>query len=154
MTKDPLISIGLIAKRTGSSVSAMRYYADENLVPSSRSNSGHRLFHRSVIRRISFILISQNLGYTLQEIKSALDSLPNKRTPTKADWDRLSRRFSKDIESRIDELKELQSKLSGCIGCGCLSLKKCKLYNLDDHIAEKGSGPRYLLGDNPSTHLK
>lgn len=149
MTKDPLISIGLIAKRTGSKVSAIRYYADENLIPSSRSNSGHRLFHRSVIRRVSFILISQNLGYTLQEIKSALDSLPNKRTPTKADWDNLSRHFSKDIESRIDELRELQSKLSGCIGCGCLSLKKCKLYNLNDHISEKGSGARFLLGDKP-----
>ncbi|MGK0271213.1 MAG: MerR family redox-sensitive transcriptional activator SoxR [Cocleimonas sp.] len=149
MTKDPMISIGLIAKRTGSKVSAIRYYADENLIPSSRSNSGHRLFHRSVIRRVSFILISQNLGYTLQEIKKALDSLPNKRTPTKADWNNLSRHFSKDIESRIDELRELQSKLSGCIGCGCLSLKKCKLYNLNDHISEKGSGARFLLGDKP-----
>ncbi len=150
MTKDPLMSIGLIAKRTGSNVSAIRYYTTENLVPSTRSASGHRLFHRSVIRRISFILISQNLGYSLQEIKSALDSLPDNRTPTKADWESLSRRFSKDIESRINELKDLQLKLSGCIGCGCLSLKKCKLYNLDDHIAEKGTGPRYLMGDKPN----
>ena len=152
MNKDPLMSIGRIAKRTGSSVSAIRYYATENLIPSSRSASGHRLFHRSVIRRISFILISQNLGYSLQEIKSALDSLPDQRTPTKADWDRLSRRFSKDIETRIEELRNLQSKLSGCIGCGCLSLKKCKLYNLEDHISNKGAGPRYLLGDKPTTN--
>ncbi|MEH6455304.1 MAG: redox-sensitive transcriptional activator SoxR [Cocleimonas sp.] len=150
MTKDPLISIGLIAKRTGSNVSAIRFYATENLIPSSRSPSGHRLFHRSVIRRISFILISQNLGYSLQEIKQALDSLPDNRTPTKADWERLSKRFSKDIESRIDELRLLQSKLSGCIGCGCLSLKKCKLYNLNDHVSEKGSGARYLMGDKPN----
>ncbi|MCL4110018.1 UNVERIFIED_CONTAM: hypothetical protein GTU68_038235 [Idotea baltica] len=143
------MSIGLIAKRTGSNVSAIRYYATENLIPSTRSASGHRLFHRSVIRRISFILISQNLGYTLQEIKQALESLPEKRTPTKADWDRLSRKFSKDIETRINELKELQSKLSGCIGCGCLSLQKCKLYNLDDNISDKGAGPRFLMGDSP-----
>ncbi len=147
MKKDPLISIGHIAKRTGCSVSAIRFYATENLIPFTRSASGHRHFHRSVIRRISFILISQNLGYSLQEIKSALDSLPNNRTPTKADWERLSRRFSKDIESRISELRDLQSKLSGCIGCGCLSLKKCQLYNLNDHISENGSGPRFLLGD-------
>ena len=149
MKNDPLISIGLIAKRTGSSVSAIRFYATENLVPFTRSTSGHRLFHRSVIRRISFILISQNLGYSLQEIKRVLDSLPNNRTPTKADWDRLSTRFNKDIESRISELRELQSKLSGCIGCGCLSLKKCQLYNLNDHISENGFGPRFLMGDKP-----
>ena len=149
MIKDPLMTIGLIAKRTGSSVSAIRFYESENLIPSTRSASGHRLFHRSVIRRISFILISQNLGYSLQDIKIALDSLPNNRTPTKADWERLSQRFSKDIESRISELRDLQSKLSGCIGCGCLSLKKCKLYNLNDHISEKGSGARFLLGDEP-----
>ena len=150
MKNDPLMSIGLIAKRTGSNVSAIRFYASENLIPFTRSTSGHRLFHRSVIRRISFILISQNLGYSLHEIKDALDSLPNNRTPTKADWEKLSKRFSKDIESRIDELKALQSKLSGCIGCGCLSLKKCQLYNLDDHISEKGAGARFLLGDNPN----
>ncbi len=150
MTKDPLMSIGLIAKRTGSNVSAIRFYATENLIPSTRSSSGHRLFHRSVIRRISFILISQNLGYSLQEIKQALDSLPYNRTPTKADWERLSRHFSKDIESRINQLRELQLKLAGCIGCGCLSLKKCELYNLDDHIAEKGAGARFLLGDQIS----
>ena len=150
MKNDPLMSIGLIAKRTGSNVSAIRFYASENLIPFTRSTSGHRLFHRSVIRRISFILISQNLGYSLHEIKHALDSLPNNRTPTKTDWEKLSKRFSKDIESRINELNELQSKLSGCIGCGCLSLKKCQLYNLDDHISEKGSGARFLLGDSPS----
>ena len=147
MIKDPLMTIGLIAKRTGSTVSAIRFYESEKLIPSTRSTSGHRLFHRSVIRRISFILISQNLGYSLQEIKVALDSLPDNRTPTKVDWERLSRRFSKDIESRINQLKELQSKLSGCIGCGCLSLKKCQLYNLNDHISENGSGARFLLGD-------
>lgn len=150
MTKDPLLSIGKISKRTGSSVSAIRFYDSENLIPSTRSASGHRFFHRSVIRRISFILISQSLGYSLQEIKVVLDSLPNHRTPTKTDWEKLSKRFSKDIETRINKLKELQSKLSGCIGCGCLSLKKCKLYNLDDHISVNGTGARFLMGDKPT----
>lgn len=149
MRNDPLMSIGLIAKRTGTNVSAIRFYASENLIPFTRSTSGHRHFHRSVIRRISFILISQNLGYSLHEIKDALDSLPDNRTPTKADWEKLSKRFSKDIESRINELKALQSKLSGCIGCGCLSLNKCQLYNQDDYISEKGAGARFLLGDKP-----
>jgi len=154
MREDPLLSIGRIAKRTGCNVSAIRFYATENLIPFTRVANGNRLFHRSVIRRISFILISQNLGYSLQEIKGALDSLPNNRTPTKADWERLSRRFSKDIESRINELRELQSKLSGCIGCGCLSLKKCQLYNLNDHISENGSGARFLLGDKAKKSQK
>ncbi|GAA0414169.1 redox-sensitive transcriptional activator SoxR [Cocleimonas flava] len=149
MKNDPFMSIGQIAKRTGSNVSAIRFYATENLIPFTRSPSGHRLFHRSVIRRISFILISQNLGYSLQEIKGALDSLPENRTPTKADWERLSKKFSQDIESRIKQLKELQSKLSGCIGCGCLSLKKCELYNAGDYISKNGSGARFLLGDKP-----
>jgi MerR family redox-sensitive transcriptional activator SoxR len=150
MKNDPLLNIGAVAKRTGSKVSAVRFYESEGLVPSVRSPSGHRLFHRSSIRRISFILISQRLGYTLKEISAALESLPNNRTPNKTDWDKLSRRFSKDIESRIQQLKELQDSLTGCMGCGCLSLTKCRLYNPQDQIAVKGSGPRYLLGDKPA----
>lgn len=147
MKKDPLISIGMIAKRTGLSVSAIRFYESEGLVPSLRSSSGHRLFHRSSIRRISFILISQNLGYSLREIATALESLPNLRTPTKVDWDRLSRKFSLDIARRIEQLQELQQSLSACIGCGCLSLNNCRLYNPEDRVSSKGPGPRYLMGD-------
>jgi len=142
-----LLTIGEIAKRTGTSVSAVRFYSDEGLIPVVRSASGHRVFARSVIRRVSFILIAQNLGYSLKEIRDALDSLPDKRTPTKADWTRLSRRFSKEIEQRIESLKTLQSKLDGCIGCGCLSLQSCRLYNPDDLAASFGKGPRFLLGD-------
>lgn len=149
MNKDPLLSIGLIAKRTGSNVSTIRFYATENLIPHTRNTSGHRFFRRSVIRRVSFILISQNLGYSLKEIKQILDTLPSNRTPTKSDWELLSKNFSIDIETRINTLRELQSKLSSCIGCGCLSLKKCELYNLDDHISGKGTGPRFLMGDKP-----
>jgi len=147
MKNDPLVSIGQVAKRTGTTVSAIRFYADELLIPSVRSSSGHRLFSRSVIRRVSFILIAQGLGYTLKQIRSALASLPEGRTPTKSDWDRLSRRFSRDIDDQIERLQRLQSKLSSCIGCGCLSLKSCQLYNQEDHIASRGDGPRFLLGD-------
>jgi MerR family redox-sensitive transcriptional activator SoxR len=149
MREDPLVNIGFIAERTGSKVSAIRFYADENLIPSTRSNSGHRLFPRSVIRRVSFILIAQGLGYSLKEVKKALASLPDNRTPTKADWDRLSKHFSYDIEERINQLELLKEKLNGCIGCGCLSLQKCQLYNPGDQASKRGAGARYLLGGRP-----
>jgi len=149
MTQDPFVSIGFIAARTGTAVSAIRYYESENLIPSIRNAGGHRLFKRSVIRRVSFILIAQNLGYSLNEIRGALDSLPAGRTPTKKDWERLSRQFSRHIDQRIESLQLLKSKLSGCIGCGCLSLSVCQLYNRDDQASELGEGARYLLGDSP-----
>jgi MerR family redox-sensitive transcriptional activator SoxR len=101
-----------------------------------------------VIRRVSFILISQNLGYSLKEIANALASLPEGRTPTKADWTRLSKRFSQDIDKRIEQLQQLKLSLNGCIGCGCLSLKSCQLYNPKDAAHVFGVGPRYLLGNN------
>ncbi len=145
--KGSLLSIGEVAKRTGTSVSAVRFYADEGLIPVVRSSSGHRVFARAVIRRVSFILIAQNLGYSLKKVREALNSLPDKRTPTKADWTRLSKNFSNEIEQRIDNLRALQAKLDGCIGCGCLSLRSCQLYNPNDSAAVLGMGPRYLLGD-------
>ena len=153
MSKDPFVSIGFVAARTGTAVSAIRFYESENLIPAIRNAGGHRMFHRSVIRRVSFILIAQGLGYSLQEIRTALQSLPDNRTPTKADWERLSRRYNKDIENRILQLQTLKEKLSGCIGCGCLSLSKCRLYNPDDVIHMKGSGARYLMGDEPQKPL-
>lgn len=148
MEKDPFRSIGAVAKRTGSSVSAIRFYADEGIIPSIRNAGGHRLFHRSVIRRISFIMIAQNLGYSLTQIRFALDSLPKSRTPTKADWERLSRVFRKDLDEKIRQLQRLKESLSGCIGCGCLSLQRCRLYNPDDRLSKRGPGARYLLGDS------
>jgi MerR family redox-sensitive transcriptional activator SoxR len=141
------ISIGQLAKRTGTTVSAIRFYADELLIPCVRSSSGHRNFERSVIRRVSFILIAQRMGYGLRDIGDALSSLPDNRTPTKADWTRLSKRFSVEIDARIEQLQQLRSSLDGCIGCGCLSLKSCRLYNPDDAAKTFGDGPRYLLGD-------
>ncbi len=140
MQKDPLISIGTVANRVGCAVSAIRFYADKALIPSVRTASGHRAFQRSVIRRVSFILISQRLGYSLEEIRNALQSLPAERTPTKADWARLSRQFSADIDRRIKELEQLKFKLTSCIGCGCLSLKACHLYNPEDAVGELRSG--------------
>ncbi len=149
MKNDPLVSIGTIAKRTGLSVSAIRFYESSGLLVATRGAGGRRLFMRSAIRRVSFILISQQLGYSLDEIKRVLSSLPAQRTPTKADWQKLSRQFSQDIDQRIEKLSQLKNSLSSCIGCGCLSLKSCALYNPDDRAAGLGDGPRYLLGDLP-----
>ncbi len=148
---DSMISIGVIAKRTGLSVSAIRFYETSGLLTATRGPGGRRIFPRSAIRRVSFILISQQMGYTLEEIKLVLKTLPEERTPTKADWEKLSRRFSKDIDERIARLTQLKESLAGCIGCGCLSLKSCTLYNPQDRAAGLGSGPRYLLGDNADT---
>lgn len=142
MKNDPLLSIGAVAKRTGVQVSAIRFYADKNLIPSFRNAAGQRLFHKSVIRRVSFILISQQLGYSLKEVAAALGTLPDKRTPTKADWTRLSKLFSIHIDSKIEQLQRLKDTLTGCIGCGCLSLKACQLYNPQDKVHSLGSGPR------------
>jgi len=145
---DPLLAIGAVAERTGLTVSAIRFYEGKGLVSSERASSGHRRFRRSVIRRLSFILTSQRLGYSLDEIGRQLDRLPDARTPTDADWKRLARGFADDIDERIAGLQLLRSKLDGCIGCGCLSLTKCSIWNPADGAAELGSGPRYLVGDS------
>ena len=149
MTKPKLISIGVLAARTGTTVSAIRFYADRELIPCVRSPAGKRLFKSEVIRRVSFILIAQQLGYTLEQIQRQLSGLPSSRTPTKRDWEQLSNRFSTDLNEKIAQLIKLRDSLSSCIGCGCLSLQRCHLYNPDDTVARLGAGPRYLLGDQP-----
>lgn len=150
MTATKLITIGVLAKRTGTSVSALRFYSDRKLIESTRSAGGKRLFKKEVIRRVSFILIAQQLGYTLEQIQIQMAGLPSGRTPTKRDWEKLSSRFSSDLDTKIEQLTKLRDSLSSCIGCGCLSLKSCHLYNTDDAAASLGAGPRYLLGDQSS----
>lgn len=145
---DEVMTIGAVAERTGLAVSAVRFYADEGLIASERAPSGHRRFPRSVIRRISFIRTCQRLGYSLDEITAQLASLPEGRNPTEADWATLAAGFSADIDERIAELTRLRDTLSGCIGCGCLSLARCAIWNPDDGAAALGDGPRYLLGDS------
>jgi len=143
------LTIGQIADRTGLATSAIRFYEEKDLVRPTRASSGHRMFHRSAIRRLSFILVAQQLGYPLAEIKQQLDTLPADDAPTGADWERLSVNFATDLDERIRRLQELRERLAGCIGCGCLSLEVCHLYNAEDRAATKGTGPRYLLGDRP-----
>lgn len=146
---DPLLAIGLVADRTGLAVSAIRFYESVGLISSMRASSGHRRFRRSTIRRLSFIRICQRLGYSLDEIGDQLAKLPSSRTPTERDWRRMATGFAVDIDQRIAELAMLRDKLEGCIGCGCLSLDRCAMYNPADEAAALGDGPRYLLGDTP-----
>ena len=150
MATTKLISIGMLAKRTGMSVSAIRFYSDRELIHCTRTQGGKRLYKKEVIRRVSFILIAQQLGYTLDQIQLQLQSLPAGRTPTKRDWEKLSNHFKSDLNEKIEQLTKLRDSLSSCIGCGCLSLKSCQLYNTDDIAARSGAGPRYLLGDQSS----
>ncbi len=144
----PLLAIGALSDRTGVAISAIRFYEEQGLIESTRAESGHRRFERSTIRRLSFIRICQQLGYSLDAIRTQLDALPQGRTPSEQDWTDMATAFRSDIERRIEGLSVLRDKLDGCIGCGCLSLQRCALYNPDDVAAGLGSGPRYLLGDS------
>ena len=143
------ITIGALAKRTGLAVSAIRYYEVQGLIKPWRNAGGQRRFERADIRRLSFVMIAQQFGFTLPQIRAELDRLPNGRTPTPADWANISKGFRAALDTRIATLTKLRDNLDGCIGCGCLSLEKCALYNPADRAAEKGSGPRYLMGDAP-----
>ncbi len=142
---EPLIGIGQLAKRSGIAVSALRYYADAGLLDTVRSEGGNRLFPRSALRRVSFIRIAQRLGHPLNDIRDALARLPDNRTPTQSDWSKLAQHMRGDLDQRIAELTRLRDSLDSCIGCGCLSLKKCRLYNPEDAAASDGPGPRFLL---------
>lgn len=141
------LTIGYVSARTGLPQSAIRYYEDEGLVAPDRNESGHRRYARADIRRLSFVMISQGLGFSIAEIREALSTLPENRTPSKADWARISRKFGTVLDSRIEQMQALRARLDGCIGCGCLSLKTCALYNKRDRVARRGAGPRYLMGD-------
>ncbi|MEQ1929594.1 MAG: redox-sensitive transcriptional activator SoxR [Parvularculaceae bacterium] len=150
---DRMLSIGEAAKRSGLNASALRFYESEGLIRSVRSGGGRRWFARSELRRIAFIRAAQAAGLTLEEVKAALSALPDKRTPTKEDWERLSHGWRDLLDERIAALTRLRNSLSSCIGCGCLSLKVCRLYNPDDAAGALGAGPRYLLGDTAADVL-
>lgn len=141
------LSIGQLSDRTGLSVSAIRHYESEGLVMSWRTPGGQRRFERSDIRRLSFVMISQELGFSLAEIGVHLAQLPAGTAPDIAAWNRMARGFREDIDARIAGLELLRDRLDSCIGCGCLSLKKCALYNPRDRAKRFGTGPRYLRGD-------
>jgi MerR family transcriptional regulator, redox-sensitive transcriptional activator SoxR len=144
-----LLTIGEVARRSGVASSALRFYEERGLIASERAGSGHRRYPRPVLRRVAFIVFAQRVGLTLQEIAVELAKLPPDRAPGRRDWSRLSRTWSSRIDQRIAELERLKAGLEGCIGCGCLSLDRCRLANPDDRAARLGPGPRYWIGDRP-----
>jgi MerR family transcriptional regulator, redox-sensitive transcriptional activator SoxR len=144
-----LLSIGEVSRRSGVAASALRFYEERGLIASERTGSAHRRYPRPVLRRIAFIVFAQRVGLSLEEIGSELAKLPPDRAPTRRDWSRLSSGWSSRIDQRIAELQRLKDGLTGCIGCGCLSLERCKLANPDDRAARLGAGPRYWIGDRP-----
>ncbi len=146
------LTIGYISGRTGLPTPTIRYYEQEGLITPDRNESGHRRYTRADIRRLSFVMITQGLGFSLNEIRTALTTLPEHRTPNKGDWARISRRFGRILDERITQMQQLRGKLDGCIGCGCLSLKTCALYNPRDRAARHGTGPRYLMGDTSESN--
>ncbi|GAB4008162.1 redox-sensitive transcriptional activator SoxR [Nocardioides ultimimeridianus] len=132
---------GEVSRRSGVAVSALHFYEREGLIESVRNAGNQRRYHRDVLRRLAFIQVSQQVGISLADIRSALATLPEARTPTKADWSRLSRTWRTDLDQRITRLLQLRDELDGCIGCGCLSLKACTLFNRADELADEGPGP-------------
>lgn len=145
-----ILSIGDISHRTGLAVSAIRYYEEMGLIHPMRAPSGQRRFRRADIRRLSFIRIAQQFGFTLPRIRAELERLPNGRTPNARDWQRISAGFREELDTKIAALTKLRDDLDGCIGCGCLSMERCALYNAEDKASGLGDGPRYLMGDSAS----
>jgi MerR family redox-sensitive transcriptional activator SoxR len=140
-----LLTNGEFAHRSGVSQSALRFYERLGLIRATRTSGNQRRYHRSELRRVAFVRVSAQVGVPLEEIKEALASLPAERTPTKADWEHLSRRWRHKLDEQIKLLERLRDTLTGCIGCGCLSLRSCALHNLRDELAAEGSGPVKLL---------
>jgi MerR family redox-sensitive transcriptional activator SoxR len=144
-----LLTIGEVSRRSGVAASALRFYEERGLISSERAGSGHRRYPRPVLRRIAFIVFAQRIGLTLDEIAAELAKLPPERAPTRRDWLRIARAWTSRIDQRIAELERLKLGLAECIGCGCLSLDRCRLANPGDRAARLGPGPRYWVGDRP-----
>ncbi|HEY8549273.1 MAG TPA: redox-sensitive transcriptional activator SoxR [Vicinamibacterales bacterium] len=139
------LTIGELARRSGVAASALRFYEERGLIRSERTTSGHRRYLRSVLRRVAFIVFAQRVGLSLDEVAAELAKLPHNRVPDAADWAKLSRGWAKRIDERIEELVRLKEGLTQCIGCGCLSLDRCRLSNPGDRVARHGPGPVYWI---------
>src|SRR5258708_10926942 len=142
---EPELTIGALSERAGVAASAVRFYEAEGLIHATRSEGGQRRYTRDTLRRVSFIRVAQQVGLRLEEIRVALESLPENRTPNAKDWERLSTSWRPRLDAQIALLERLRDRLGGCIGCGCLSLRFCKLLNPDDRAGERGPGPRHIL---------
>lgn len=141
------LTVGELAERTGVTTSALRFYEERGLLHPERNESGHRRYPRPLVRRVAFIVFAQRVGFTLEESRAELDKLPTDRVPTTKDWKRLTSTWTTRINERIEELNNLKLGLTGCIGCGCLSLQSCAILNPYDEAASHGPGPRYWMGD-------
>jgi MerR family transcriptional regulator, redox-sensitive transcriptional activator SoxR len=141
------LTIAELSARSGAAPSALRYYEDQGLISAERTSGNQRRYPRYMLRRIAFIRAGRQLGLSLRDIKKALDTLPDGKAPTKAQWSRAARAWQARIDERIADLQRLSDTLDGCIGCGCLSLRTCALYNPEDAASDLGTGARYLLGD-------
>ncbi len=147
---EPELTIGELSERSGVAASALRFYEAEGLIAARRTSGNQRRYPRAALRRVAFIHAGRVAGISLARIGEALAELPRERTPSKRDWERVSRAWKHDVDERIDELTRLRDELTSCIGCGCLSLRSCRLFNPGDAAAARGPGARYLLGDVPS----
>jgi len=147
---DELLSVGELSQRAGISAATVRYYEDRSLIRSQRSTGNHRQFPRHTLRRLAVVAAGQVVGLSLREIADALAGLPDERAPTQREWQRMSRRWAELVEGRIRRLQALQTSLDGCIGCGCLSLGRCTLFNPADEAATEGAGSRWLRAADPS----
>jgi MerR family transcriptional regulator, redox-sensitive transcriptional activator SoxR len=145
----PVLTISEVARRSGVAASALRFYEERGLITSERAGSGHRRYHRAVLRRIAFIVFAQRIGLSLEEIANELAKLPDGGAPNRREWSRLSSTWAARIEERMAELERLKAGLTECIGCGCLSLDRCRLANPLDRAGRSGPGPRYWVGDPP-----
>lgn len=134
------LTIGQVAERSGVPHTALRFYEDRGLIAAERTTGNQRRYPRAILRRVAFIRSAQRIGLTLEEISDALSTLPSDHAPTKADWARLSKKWRTELDARIDALQRLRDSLTGCIGCGCLSLRSCTLFNHDDQLARLGAG--------------
>ena len=150
----PLLTIGELAERSGVAASAIRFYEARGLLEAERSAGGQRRFTRATLRRLAFIAAAQQVGLTLEEIREALAQLPAGRTPSRADWQVLSQTWRERLEARIAALQRLRDDLTGCIGCGCLSMRRCRLYNARDAAAREGSGSRLVRAFGTTGHLE
>ncbi len=141
------LTIGELAERAGVATSALRFYESKGLIESERTDGNQRRYTRATLRRVALVRAAQAVGLSLREAAEALETLPHDRTPNKRDWQRLSRSWRRQIDGQIADLSALRDELTDCIGCGCLSLRSCAIFNPSDAVAERGAGARYLLGD-------
>ena len=145
LNEKTLLTIGMLSERSGVADSALRFYETKNLIASIRTAGNQRRFHPSMLRRIALIQVAQLVGFTLEEITKELADLPMKETATRRDWEKVAKKWQKDLDKKIEQIQTLKENLTGCIGCGCLSMDRCQLLNPDDILHEEGNGAQCLL---------